>query len=104
MQVSRLESMSPDGFIRLFVQPDGDVIVTVAEGDERDGISKIASIEICTPAAGGGGSPRTYAALRNLAIAMAKDNADANWQGRVGEFRGEEILKYFEPRDIEEFA
>jgi hypothetical protein len=95
--VSRLESMSPNGFLRLHVQEDGDICVQVGEGDADGGIRQFASIEICTPMAGGGGSPRTHEALRQLAIAMAEDNADEAWRGRAGEFDGAEILKYWKP-------
>lgn len=96
MDVSRKESMSPDGFLRLHIQQDGDVIVAIRSGENDGGLDPLlpfASVEFCTPFGGGGGSKYTHAALRNLALAMAKDNADPHQQGRAGEFEGKEILK-----------
>lgn len=69
--VERLEDMSPNGKLRLLVQRDGDVIVSVVQND-----GQIVDIEFCAPGAGGGGSPRTWRALRQLVIAMCDDNAD----------------------------
>lgn len=95
MNVERLESMSPNGFLRLHIQEDGDVIITIAESDQSGGFDAIASVEFCTPFGGGGGSSRTHKALVELAKAMAEDNADPSQQGRAGEFDGKEILANF---------
>lgn len=90
--VDRKESMSPDGFIRVIVQEDGDACLTVGQGEVNAGILRVASVEFCTPMGGGGGSSRTHAALRLLAVAMARDNAEGLQDGRRGEFPGTEIL------------
>ena len=78
----RLESMSPRGFIRLMRENDGDICVTVAEGGPNGEIETIATIQICTPFGGGGGSPETYGALIQLMAAMARDNLDKTYNGR----------------------
>lgn len=83
--VSRKESMSPDGFLKLIQQEDGDMIVVVAGGRACDGVDRAASVEFCTPMSGGGGSPATYAALVQLAKAMNEDNREAAGS-RSGEF------------------
>lgn len=92
--VDRLESMSPDGMLRLYIEPDNDVIIEVrqtqAHGHELTE-PRIASVQICT-AAGGGGSPKTIKALWELAEAMAEDNADPHSGGRRGENLGTEML------------
>ena len=88
--VERLESMSPDGRLRLYIQPDGDVIVAVLQSEGDANGSAIASVEFCTPGAGRGGSPRTWHALGKLAEAMALDNLHDT--ARKGEFSGEELL------------
>jgi hypothetical protein len=90
--VSRKESMSPDGLLRLHIQPDGDVIISISEGSEEGG--RMATVEFCTPFGGGGGSKHTHKALQDLAVAMARDNADPGQQGRAGEFTGSEILEW----------
>lgn len=66
--VERLEDMSPRGLLRLLIQDDGDVIVSVQQNDLQS-----ADVEFCTS---GGRSPRTLHALRALAKAMQEDNAD----------------------------
>lgn len=85
--VDRKEDMSPDGHLRLFLQEDGDVIISVAEGGIAGGVKRMANVEFCT-LFGGGGSPRTYQALRDLIVAMALDNRDILRQGRKCEFEG----------------
>jgi len=69
----RREDMSPEGCLRVFVQEDGDVIVSIFEPD-RDGRLTAAAVEFCAPGAGGGMSPRTRLALMELAKAIAQDN------------------------------
>jgi len=80
--VTRLEDMSAVGRLRLLLDGDGDVIIAIypQTDDELIGIGE--SVEFCTIGTGGGGSPRTYKALRNLMEAMAQDNADPNQQSR----------------------
>lgn len=82
MQTERLESMSPNGFLRLFRQNDGDICLTIGQGQPEGGFESIASVEFCTPMAGGGGSLRTYRALIQLMAAMAADNLDDSQKGR----------------------
>lgn len=72
-EVSREEDMSPDGKLILFQQDDGDIIVTVQESLELLGPSR-ASVEFCIPGTGGGGSPETHRALRDLMEAMRADD------------------------------
>lgn len=79
LSVTRLEDMSPKGALVLTMEPDGDVIVTVMPDPDENSIDEntvpIACIQFCTHG-GGGGSPRTHTALRNLFAAMVADNAD----------------------------
>lgn len=82
MITERLESMSPIGFLRIIKEDDGDICLTIGQPDRGGSLSRIASIEFCTPGSGGGGSSRTYAALVNLAAAMAADNLDPTQSGR----------------------
>jgi hypothetical protein len=70
--VERREDMSPVGRLVLILQEDGDVIVVV-EPDPDHGDS---SVEFCQPFTGGGRSRHTLAALRKLAEAMERDNAE----------------------------
>lgn len=82
MMTERLESMSPNGYLRLFRQDDGDIILTIAESNRDKDFRSLSSVEFCTPVAGGGGSRRTYFALIQLMAAMAADNLDASQSGR----------------------
>jgi hypothetical protein len=90
--VERREDMSPSGRLRLIMETDGDIIVSIAAGDHSGGIKSFADVQFTVPFIGGGGSQRTYRALRELMRAMAQDNADPYAQGRVGKFKGEDIL------------
>ena len=82
----RLESMSPDGSLKLFRQEDGDIIVQVMTRQNsfgnRSNELRIASVEFCTPGSGGGGSRETWKALVNLLEAMKRDNEDPSQNGR----------------------
>lgn len=97
--VERKEDMSVEGFLRLHIQDDGDVCLTIGQGSDdfgcnTDGIVRqFASIEFCSTGAGGGASPETIKCLRKLAVAMAMDNKDSGKSHRNGRFLGEEILK-----------
>lgn len=78
---TRYEDMSPDGYLRIMQQEDGDMIVTIfPEEDKRR--SAFPSVEFCSCAGGGGRSPHTRAALQALMVAIQKDNAE-NPQRRV---------------------
>lgn len=90
MQTERLESMSPEGFLRLIREDDGDIIVTVGTGGQRGGVRSVGSVQFCTPGAGGGGSSRTWRALVDLMGAMAADNLDPQQQKRCGDLTDEE--------------
>lgn len=68
--VGRFGDMSPSAHMRVGLDGDNDVYVSV--WDESAG----ASIEFCTPGAGGGSSSRTRKALIDLMVAMEADNAD----------------------------
>ena len=72
--VERKEDMSSTGRLRILQQPDGDIIVAVipAIGDWM----RQNSVEFCAICSGGGRSPKTLAALRNLMDAIDQDNAE----------------------------
>lgn len=70
--IARKEDMSPNGRLRLFRQDDGDMCVAVIEDD-----GTMAAIEFCVPGSGGGKSPKTLAALQQLALAILEDNRAA---------------------------
>jgi hypothetical protein len=69
--VERLEDMSASGRLRLLQQGDGDVIISIQQEDGQS-----ADVEFCSPGSGGGGSPKTWVALRQLIQAMKEDNED----------------------------
>ncbi len=69
----RREDMSPEGRLQVLIQADGDVIITAMSPD-LDGRLTTASVEFCAPGAGGGRSPKTKAALIELARAILEDN------------------------------
>jgi hypothetical protein len=65
--ISRFEDMSKeDGVLRLIIDDDGDIFVEVCE----EGSVVPQSVEFCNSCTR---SPRTYAALRQLAKAMMAD-------------------------------
>ena len=63
--------MSPNGSIALFQQDDGDIIIAVTND-----VGRTVSVEFCTIFGGGGGSPNTFEALRNLLDSIEKDNLE----------------------------
>jgi hypothetical protein len=74
--VGRYGDMSPSAHLRVGLDTDNDVYLSV--WDESGG----ASIEFCTPGAGGGASPATRMALISLMLAIEQDNAqrpDKDW-------------------------
>ncbi len=73
--VDRKEDMSPDGYLKLIQEEDGDIIVTVLSGKRNGGILGSASVQFCTRT-GGGRSYRTREALQALMRAMARDNEE----------------------------
>ncbi len=72
--VERNEDMSPIGRLVLLLQVDGDVVVAV-RADPRE--FSQTSVEFCQPFTGGGRSPNTLKALKALAVAMERDNAES---------------------------
>ena len=89
--IERKGDMSANGHMTVSMQPDGDMCVLVYDPDG----GRIASIEFCQPGAGGGGSPRTHAALRELFVAMVEDQADETRLSRRGRF---EVCDGVKPR------
>ena len=73
--VERYEDMSPDGRLRLLQQEDGDVIVAIVPAS--DSRRPMVEVEFCSCGAGGGQSPKTLEALRNLITAMHQDNIES---------------------------
>jgi hypothetical protein len=73
----RREDMSPRGHICIGYDDDGDMLLAVkssSNGDEM--IDEWASVEFCTIGMGGGNSPNTLKALRDLMVAVEKDNLE----------------------------
>ena len=69
--VGRFDDMSPGDSIRVGLDSDNDVYVSVCGG------GRVGSVEFCNPGGGGGGkSSRTRLALLALMVAMEADNAD----------------------------
>lgn len=71
----RREDMSPDGKLTLIVQDDGDIIVGIV-GRSMMNNKVLGTVEFCTVGSGGGRSPHTREALRNLIIAIQRDNLE----------------------------
>lgn len=67
--VGRIGDMSPDAHIRVGLDNDNDVYVSITNG------SNSADVEFCTAFTGGGRSSRTRLALIELMRAMEADNA-----------------------------
>lgn len=84
ISVSRREDMSPRGQLRVLVDEEGDIHVAVYSDDGTGFIDNSASIEFCSCGIGGGKSPNTMRALRELAKAMELDNNQ--YPSRCGEF------------------
>jgi len=82
-EVKRLEDMSSVGRLHLMLDGDNDVIISIQEQTSDGLIGNSNNVEFCTIGIGGGGSPKTYQALRDLMIAMNEDNNDPHYQGRA---------------------
>jgi hypothetical protein len=67
----RYEDMSRDGFLQIYIQRDGDVLVIVRKEDDSRAFGT--HVEFCTS---GGKSPNTLKALYALAEAIKKDNEE----------------------------
>lgn len=72
-EYSRIEDMSPDGKLKLFIQNDGDIVVSIYGRNMGEMIS--AQVEFCSTGSGGGRSPKTRDALVDLMRAIEEDNA-----------------------------
>lgn len=72
---SRIEDMSPDGRLNVYMQDDGDLVLNIS-GHDTCGHPTFASVEYCALGSGGGRSPHTRDAIYELALAIAKDNAE----------------------------
>lgn len=70
--VGRYEDMSPNGHLRVGLDADNDVYVSVF--DDKNKTSS--SVEFCTVGNGGGKSPKTRTALIELMKAIKADNKD----------------------------
>ncbi|MBN2643019.1 MAG: hypothetical protein JXR78_15310 [Victivallales bacterium] len=83
--VQRTGDMSRDVKLKLYIQEDGDIVVAINGGGQ------LARVEFCQCGIGGGQSPNTLKALRNLFEAMEKDNCPQNTQNntKIGDVRNE---------------
>lgn len=81
--VKRFEDMSPDGFIKLLRQADGDVILQVSGKDWVDKLQTV-DVEFCTS---GGQSINTLLALINLIEAVKQDNEEKPQYRQNGELK-----------------
>lgn len=69
--VGRIGDMSPDAFMRVGLDADNDVYVSISDGVASAGL------EFCNPGGGGGGrSSRTRLALIELMRSIEADNAE----------------------------
>lgn len=73
----RKEDMSPTGMLEVFLDNDNnDIHITVFEDDGNGTIDNMSSVEFCCVGSGGGQSPHTMNALRELAKAIELDNKE----------------------------
>ncbi len=98
-EVSRCEDMSIRGKLVLYVQDDGDIIVAVHEPYFDD--IRVAAVEFCIPGTGGGDSPETHRALRDLMEAMTADNEERTVKSDIPLLALREILEFIEDKDTE---
>lgn len=68
--VGRIGDMSPSATLRVGLDSDNDVYVSI---HDEEGVS---SLEFCAPGAGGGRSSRTREALIALMVAIEEDNRE----------------------------
>lgn len=72
---TRYEDMSPDGYLQVIVEDDGDVILVVnGSGFDPDDFHRV-SVQFCT-FGGGGRSPAVRNALLHLIQAIQQDNVE----------------------------
>lgn len=73
----RKEDMSKSGTLEVFLDNDNnDIHITVFEDNGNGQIEVMASVEFCCVGTGGGQSPHTMKALRQLAKAIELDNQE----------------------------
>lgn len=70
-KVTRYEDMSTKGRLTLIWQEGGDIALNIVDENGR-----MAGIEFCNSVTGGGQSPNTVKALRDLFQAIEKDNKE----------------------------
>lgn len=70
----RYEDMSQTGRLQVFIEDDGDVILTIIPSIEDSKSQLTLSVQFCTLSAGGGKSPNVRQALLDLARAIEEDN------------------------------
>lgn len=73
-QYRRRHDMGRGGGLGVYIQEDGDVVLTVQE--VRYGDYSLAACEFCTGTGGGGKSSRVRQALLNLADAIRQENEE----------------------------
>ena len=73
ISVNRIGDMSPDDYINVHRQSDGDVVVTVVSTDRYSQKPTHSTVEFCVS---GGRSPNTIKALNNLIEAIKKDHEE----------------------------
>jgi hypothetical protein len=71
--VWRQGDMAPDNKLRLRLDGDGDIHVIVEGLDQWTGKPSSVSVEFTTIGNGGGRSPKVFAALSNLFLAMQEE-------------------------------
>lgn len=62
--------------IELLIEDDGDISIALSNGATDFKEFERVSMQFCSPGMGGGKSPRTLKALRNLFIAIQEDNKE----------------------------
>lgn len=71
----RNEDMSPDGFLQVFIEDDGDVIVSICNGAKSVDEYSFAQAQFCAYS-GGGRSPKVREAVLALAMAIIEENQE----------------------------
>lgn len=94
ISVDRPEDMSPTGVLTLHCQRDGDIVLVIQQTHDAMTMGElaqpiVAQVEFCVS---GGQSPQTLHALRELAAAMARDNANPNRRRGCVWYDGAEML------------
>lgn len=67
--------------LQTFIEEDGDICLSIHNGSTDSKTFQRTSIQFCTIGMGGGKSPRTLKALRELVVAMSLDNQDPFYKG-----------------------